>query len=354
MVTELRIDEIIANPNQPRKHFDEEALNELAASIIADGLQEPILVRPKEDKYEIVQGERRYRAHIIAGLETIQAKVKELSDDDAFHLAVIENIQREQLTPIEEAQAFLRYSEMGYTHEEIAKKVNKSRTFVTTRLRLLKLLPELQEWIARGKITEGHAKQLLAVENALGRLIGHAKSYESIQVKFIVEHERKTKVSVNDVKEWGDSYREYLLWSIIGVFNGHGETIVGSYEIASVPFEMTMKRVCDLYDLCISAITMDDAEFLLDRLQKTAPEGTKKSLIYQTYEKVEEIIQMPDEEKLQIWRERGMDKPLRDKTLEEITADVLKHKAVPEDEAEKRGLTLEDLLRDFDTILKDM
>src|SRR5690606_13026930 len=115
----IQLSEIITNPNQPRKHFDEQAHQELAESIKKDGLQEAILVRPKGDKFEIVQGERRYRAPKLAGLESIQAKVREVDDEEAFHLAVIENIQREQLSPIEEARAFARYVELGYTHEEI-------------------------------------------------------------------------------------------------------------------------------------------------------------------------------------------------------------------------------------------
>ncbi|WP_052759477.1 ParB/RepB/Spo0J family partition protein [Paenibacillus sp. DMB20] len=122
MTKELILESIVVNPDQPRKHFDEESLRQLAESIKADGLQSPILVRPKAGNFEIVQGERRYRAHVIAGLGTIRADVRELSDEDAFHLAVIENIQREQLTEMEEARAFQRYVELGLTHDAIAKK----------------------------------------------------------------------------------------------------------------------------------------------------------------------------------------------------------------------------------------
>lgn len=219
MIKEVQINEIVPNPNQPRKHFDEESIRELAESIQADGLQSPILVRPKDGRYEIVQGERRFRAHEIAGLETIRAEVKELSDDDAFHLAVIENIQREQLTAIEEAQAFYRYVEMGYTHEQIAEKVSKSRTFVTTKLRLLNLSQEIQEWIARGKLSEGHAKVLLTAKNDICRLIetckalhGSSSSFEFIQEVFVKEHKDSQKISVKDVSEWLDIFK-YLVVS---------------------------------------------------------------------------------------------------------------------------------------------
>lgn len=219
MIKEIRISEIKPNPNQPRKHFDEGALHELAESIKADGLQAPILVRPKDGGYEIVQGERRYRAHEIAGLETISAEVKEISDDDAFHLAVIENIQREQLSPIEEAQAFYRYVEMGYTHEQIAEKVSKSRTFVTTRLRLLNLSQDIQDWIAEGRLSEGHAKVLLTAKKDLCRLIetckalhGDLSPFEFVQEKFIKDHQDYQKISVRDVSEWLDIFK-YLVVS---------------------------------------------------------------------------------------------------------------------------------------------
>lgn len=166
----IKLTEMVINYNQPRKYFDEEKLNELALSIVADELQEPILVRPMEGgKYEIVQGERRYRAHQLAGLNEIEVKIKELNDENAFHLSVIENIQREQLTPIEEAHAFMKYVEMGYTHEQIAEKVSKSRTYVTSRLRLLKLVPYIHDWIAKGILSDGHAKQILKMESIVNR-----------------------------------------------------------------------------------------------------------------------------------------------------------------------------------------
>src|SRR5690606_776554 len=156
--------------------------------------QEPILVRPIKDKqYEIVQGERRFRAHQLNGMEEIEVKIRELNDEDAFHLAVIENIQREQLTPIEEAQAYLKYVEMGYTHEQIAHKVSKSRTHVTTRLRLLKLLPFIQDWIAEGVLSEGHAKQILKMESVINRFWRNVtyfseSPFEKFQRKFHHEY----------------------------------------------------------------------------------------------------------------------------------------------------------------------
>jgi ParB/RepB/Spo0J family partition protein len=209
---------IITNPNQPRKHFNEESLNELANSILNDGLQEAILVRPHGDKYEIVQGERRYRANKLAGLETIQVKIKDMNDEDAFHLSVIENIQREDMTAIEEAHAFLKYTELGMTHQQIANKVSKTRDYVTSKIRLLKLSELLQEWLVIGKILDGHAKQILKMESIFTRLLeptkginGTDNAFEFVQKKFINEFSDKDKISVREIKDWVEEVKYILI-----------------------------------------------------------------------------------------------------------------------------------------------
>jgi ParB/RepB/Spo0J family partition protein len=266
MLQELRIEEILPNPDQPRKHFDEGALKELADSIQSDGLQEPILVRPKDGKYEIVRGERRYRAHIIAGLQAINVKVRELNDDDAFHLSVIENIQREQLTPIEEANAFLKYVEKGFTHEQIAKKVSKTRTFITTRLRLLKLIPILQEWISKGFINEGHAKQILKMEPIIERLwAGKSPTYDShfgdFQWKFYgsfwYQESKGEKITVLDVQKWADSWRYAHINAVVKHYVGKSEEII-SFE-RSLP--ITAELECCIWGLVITKITEEDIDF---------------------------------------------------------------------------------------------
>lgn len=207
---QINLDMIVANPNQPRKHFDEQTIKELSESIKKEGLMQPITVRKvSHDTFEIVQGERRYRAAKLAGLDEVNTFVQDLNDEEAFHLAVIENIQREDMTPIEEAQAFMKYVEMGYTHEEIANKVSKSRTYVTTRLRLLNLIPEIQDMIAKGKISEGQAKVILSAKNGLAKILdcspflnGTWDSFEFIQKQFINRFKEEEKITVNDVKEF--------------------------------------------------------------------------------------------------------------------------------------------------------
>lgn len=310
-VVKLQLSKVAPNPNQPRKYFDEESLRELADSIVSDGLKSPILVRPVSENYEIVQGERRYRASKLAGLETIEAFIEEISEEDAFHLAVIENIQREQLTPIEEARAFMCYVEMGFTHDQIAKKISKSRTYVTSRLRLLKLIPEIQDWIAEGRISEGHAKQILKVEGVTDRLCGEnffskgsgVGSFERFQFDFISKFDKCKKISVNDVSDWADELREFLLYPMIAVFNGHIKAVMGSAK----DFDITARGYCILFDLQIQNILNDDIEFLLNRALMKEHEISDGAIqrweIYKIYDDLKERMfkdgqpEWPEEER---------------------------------------------------------
>lgn len=164
---EIDLDLIRPNAEQPRTRFTEENLEELAQSIKVNGVIQPIIVRRRGDKYEIVAGERRWRASQKAGLQKIPAVVKEVSDEKLLELALIENIQRQELNAIEEARAYRNLVEtVGLTQEMIAERVGKNRTVVTTFLRLLKLPDDIQKLIEEEKITAGHARALLMAENA--------------------------------------------------------------------------------------------------------------------------------------------------------------------------------------------
>jgi ParB family chromosome partitioning protein len=164
-LTEVPIESIVPDPNQPRKNFDENKLKELAESIKQSGQLNPILVRPIGDKYQIVHGERRYRACQLLGLKTIRAEVRKLDDNQVLEIQLVENLQREDLNPIEEAETYQRMiDDLGYTHEEIGKKIGKSREYVTNKLRLLKMTGEMIEAIRSGKITESHARLLMPLE----------------------------------------------------------------------------------------------------------------------------------------------------------------------------------------------
>ncbi|MGQ9617904.1 MAG: ParB/RepB/Spo0J family partition protein [Candidatus Aminicenantia bacterium] len=165
---EIDIDLIHPNPNQPRKNFSEESMRELVESIKEAGIIQPILVTPEENGYKIVVGERRWRAAQVLGLTKIPAVIKNIEPAKQLELALIENLQREDLNPIEVATGYQRLIEIGnLTHEELAQKVGKDRSSVTNYLRLLKLPQEIKDLIAEGRIEMGHARTLLSVEDPL-------------------------------------------------------------------------------------------------------------------------------------------------------------------------------------------
>jgi len=165
---EAAIEEVHANRDQPRTHFDDVALNELAASIEALGVLEPILVRGrKKGGYEIIAGERRWRAAQRAGLHRVPVFVRELGSAEAFEAALVENLQREDLNPIETAKAFQRLvEEYEHTQESIAKRVGKDRSTISNALRLLKLPPAVLDYVEQMQLSEGHGRALLGASSA--------------------------------------------------------------------------------------------------------------------------------------------------------------------------------------------
>ena len=167
----LSIASIVTNPDQPRKSFDETQLSELSDSIKQNGVLQPILVRKKGDKYEIVAGERRYQASKLAGLKEIPAIVRDIDDAEVFQLALIENLQRSDLTPIEEARGYRQLLDTkGLTQEGLAKILSKSRSAIANTLRLVDLPQEVQDMMEEGQITAGHARAILAVPSEEGRI----------------------------------------------------------------------------------------------------------------------------------------------------------------------------------------
>lgn len=161
-VVSISIDRVKPNQSQPRKNFNEEALNDLADSIKEHGIIQPIIVRPSGKGYEIVAGERRYRAARIAGLKEIPCIVRELSDRENMLLAIVENMQREDLNPIEEAEGLNAMMDTyGLTQEEVSRSVGKSRPYIANSVRLLNLVPEVVEMVRAGEISAGHGRTLL-------------------------------------------------------------------------------------------------------------------------------------------------------------------------------------------------
>jgi len=175
---EISVSSIDPNPNQPRNHFDEDSLAELSASIKAIGLLQPVLVRPSStpDRFELIAGERRWRASKRAGLSTIPAIVRVTDDVSSVEQALVENLHRQDLTPLEEAAAYQQLLEdFSMTHEQVAAKVGKSRSAITNSLRLLTLPPTIQQYLAEGRLSAGHAKALLgtpdrALQESLARM----------------------------------------------------------------------------------------------------------------------------------------------------------------------------------------
>ncbi len=164
--TFVKITMVEPNREQPRKNFDEDALQELADSIKQFGVLQPIVVQDRKDHYEIIAGERRWRAAKIAGLKEVPVIIKNLSEKEIVEISLIENIQRENLNPIEEAQAYKRLlTEFSLKQDEVAERVSKSRTAVTNSMRLLKLCDEVQQMVIDEMLTTGHARALLAVDN---------------------------------------------------------------------------------------------------------------------------------------------------------------------------------------------
>lgn len=184
----LKLSLIEPNGTQPRKKFDEEALKELAESIKTYGILQPLIVQKKDDHYEIIAGERRWRAAKLAGLQEVPVLIREYDRQRTMEIALIENVQRADLNPIEEAQAYQRLiQEFGLTQEEIASRVSKNRATITNSMRLLKLDPRVQQMLIEGQISSGHARALLGLENqesqyqAAGKIIQENLSVRDVE-----------------------------------------------------------------------------------------------------------------------------------------------------------------------------
>ncbi len=196
----VRINEVEPNRDQPRKDFDEDALMELAVSIRQFGILQPLLVQKKKNYYEIIAGERRWRAAKLAGIKEVPIIVKDYTDQEIVEISLIENIQRENLNPIEEAMAFKRLlQEFQLKQDEVAERVSKSRTAVTNSMRLLKLSPRVQQMIIDDMISTGHARALLAIDDEEQQFILANKIFdEKLSVR---ETEKLVKALKNPKKE---------------------------------------------------------------------------------------------------------------------------------------------------------
>ena len=221
-IVEIDLSELRANPYQPRKNFDEEALNELASSIKEHGVFQPIIVKKSIKGYEIIAGERRFRASKLAGMQTIPAIVKDFSDEEMMQIALLENLQRENLTSIEEAKAY-----MNITQDELAKKVGKSRSHVTNILGLLKLPASVQDMVLYNKLSMGHARVLSklddpkTIEDLAQRVITEDLSVRKLEslVYDNEEKEVKTKKSSNNEYKYMENFLKEKLGTNVKINN---------------------------------------------------------------------------------------------------------------------------------------
>ena len=212
-VTEIRLSEIEPNKNQPRKDFSEQALAELADSIAEHGLIQPIVVRPTAaGTYQIVAGERRWRACRMAGLNTVPVVIKELNDREYFETALIENLQREDLNTLEEAKGYKTLIDSyGLTQEQVAKSVGKARATVTNALRLLNLTEKEQAALLENKITAGHARALLSVDNAEIRRQMLAAAIAGASVRELEKMAKAPKAAPKKIKSKDIFYDEVAI-----------------------------------------------------------------------------------------------------------------------------------------------
>jgi len=214
----VQIKDIQKNPYQPRKEFSEEKIQELAQSIKENGLIQPIIVRKSPVLgYEILAGERRYRASIAAGLSEVPVIVKQLSDQDMMLHSIIENLQRENLNPIEEAKAYQSLIDKGFTHTEIAEKMGKSRPYITNLVRLLGLPKHILTEVESGKLSQAHARLLIQLSSDKQDKLLNRIQTENLSVRQVEQILQKTKKNSKKEKDYFVKEEEQTLKKILGL-----------------------------------------------------------------------------------------------------------------------------------------
>lgn len=253
----LKIEELRPNPYQPRKEFDEEKLRELADSIKEHGIIQPIIVRKSVRGYEIVAGERRWRAAQLAGLKDIQSVIKDFDDRQMTEIALIENLQREDLNSIEIAEAYQNIMEkFELTQEELAQKVGQSRSHVANFLRLLNLPPEIQEHVSRGTISMGHARAILGLSNKQQQLLLTQKimdddlsvrMVEQMVNRFTNNVPRETKKKKNESDRIIQQYEEKFRFQLGTAVKIHSGKKRGKIEIEYYSLD-DLERILNLLE----------------------------------------------------------------------------------------------------------
>lgn len=224
-ITTMKIGEIEPNRNQPRRHFDNEKLSSLADSIAIHGVLQPIIVRPFENSYQIIAGERRWRAARMAGLTEVPVIIMELTDSETMQVALIENLQREDLNPLEEANGYQELiDKFGMKQEEVAKRVGKARSSVANALRLLSLPESIKEMVKSGELSKGHCKALLGVSDTIKMVQLAQKSIDNGLSVHTLEKLIKTETAP---KKEEPSYKKNPLYTEaeLALTNSLGKTV---------------------------------------------------------------------------------------------------------------------------------
>lgn len=242
-VREMKINEIEPNVGQPRKYFNDDKLSQLAESIKLHGIVQPLIVKREEDTYKIVAGERRWRAARLAGLESVPVIVKDLSSKEVMEIALIENIQREDLNPIEEAEAYEKLiSEFGMTQEDISVAVGRSRPAIANAVRLLTLQEKLKNLVINGDLSSGHARALLSIEDktlqikASEEILGkglNVRETEKLVKRVLSKKEKKTPKKLDEeYVAIEDKFREILGTKVkIVRSNKSGKIMIEYYSV---------------------------------------------------------------------------------------------------------------------------
>lgn len=259
-ISNLKLTEIVRNPYQPRLIFDEEKLRELADSILENGILQPIIVRPSAlTGYELLAGERRFLASQKAGLTEIPAVIRDYSDKEMMTLSILENLQRENLNPLEEAKSLKHLTNSGLTHAEIAKILGKSRSYVTNNIRILKLPQEILYLIETEKLSLGHARALLALETEISQIelareiIKKNLSVRAVEKRVTADKKSETAVSSHISKNNQLLYVEETEEKL--------KQILGNVVKISTNSQFSGK-------ISLSFNTLDELEGLISRLKK--------------------------------------------------------------------------------------
>lgn len=252
-ITKVKLNELRSNPYQPRKVFDEDALRELSDSIKENGVFQPIIVKKSIKGYEIIAGERRVKASILAGLETIPAIIRDFTDEEMMQIALLENLQRENLNAIEEATAYkAMIDSLGITQEELSKKLGKSRSHVTNMIGLLRLSEYVQNLVLHGKISMGHARVLSKltdtekIETLANRIVSEDLSVRTLE-SLVSDESKDVKVKKPKVQNRKYSYIEETLREKFGT-----KVVVDNHKVQiSFASEEELERLLDVLNVKI-------------------------------------------------------------------------------------------------------